>query len=157
MPPRAAILAFSLALPLAAGLIGSVATTPAIGTWYAVLNKPVFNPPNWIFGPVWTALYLLMGISLYRIWALVPARPEARPAVTLFVIHLAVNALWSIAFFGFKSPGLALLIIITLLGMITVIIKKFYRLDRAAAYLLFPYLAWVGFATLLNFAVWQLN
>jgi tryptophan-rich sensory protein len=143
-------LIISLALPLAAGLIGSLFTAPAIPTWYAELSKPFFGPPNWIFAPVWTTLYILMGIALYRVWAY-------RGLVTLFVIHLVFNALWSILFFGLQSPLLGLFDILLLLGLIILMTIKFYRVDRLAAYLLVPYLAWVSFATLLNFSIWWLN
>lgn len=140
----------ALALPLAAGLIGSLFTTSAIPTWYATLTKPSFSPPNWLFAPVWTALYILMGIALYRIWS-------RSGSITLFMAHLTVNALWSILFFGLHSPLLGLMDILILLTMIIVLVVQFYRVDRTAAYLLLPYAAWVSFATLLNFTIWQLN
>jgi translocator protein len=152
---RLIALLISLALPFAAGLIGSLATGPAIDTWYATLTKPSFSPPNWIFGPVWTILYLLMGIALYRIISKVGNWQHG--AVKLFLIHLALNAFWSIAFFGLNNPLLGLLVIVVLLVIIAIIIKQFYKLDKLAAYLLIPYLAWVAFATMLNFAIWQLN
>lgn len=147
----------ALALPLAAGLIGALFTTPAIPTWYATLIKPSFSPPNWLFGPVWMLLYVLMGIALYRIWILREQSPQRRQAMVIFSIHLVVNALWSIIFFGLRSPLLGLIDIAILLCLIIVVTIKFYRLDRVAAYLLFPYLVWVAFATLLNFSIWQLN
>lgn len=147
-------LIIAVALPLAAGLIGSLVTTPAIPTWYATLIKPSFSPPNWLFGPVWTLLYILMGVALYRVVAKTSWR---HPAIKLFLIHLVLNTFWSIAFFGLKSPLLGFLVILALLTMIAAIIRKFYRLDTIAAYLLIPYLAWVTFATILNLAIWQLN
>jgi tryptophan-rich sensory protein len=147
-------LIIALALPLAAGFIGSLVTAPAIPSWYAGLIKPSFSPPNWLFAPVWTTLYILMGIALYRI---VVKTSWRHPAVKLFLIHLILNAFWSIAFFGLKSPLLGFLVILALLAMIAAIIWKLYRLDRSAAYLLMPYLAWVTFATLLNFSIWWLN
>ena len=154
---RVARFTASLALPLIAGAIGAFFTAPAIPTWYASLVKPSFSPPNYLFGPVWTLLYLLMGIALYRVWSKTPENPAARAAALLFIVHLALNTLWSILFFGLHSPALALLDIIVLLILIIVLIKKFFAQDHLAAYLLIPYLLWVGFATALNFAVWQLN
>lgn len=163
--PRLTKLLISLALPIAAGLVGSLFTMSAIPTWYATLTKPSFSPPNWIFAPVWTGLYLLMGLALYRIVSRNPAPGrilrdwslERRQAATLFGIHLVFNALWSILFFGLHNPLLGLLDILILLSLIVIITIKFYRLDRVAAYLLLPYLVWVAFATLLNFSIWQLN
>lgn len=153
-------LLIALALPLAAGLLGALFTTPAIPTWYAGLVKPSFSPPNWLFAPVWTSLYLLMGMAFYRIWSLVVAPHDKhlkQQALLLFVIHLVFNALWSILFFGLHSPILGLLDILILLSLIVILTIKFYHLDRTAGYLLIPYLAWVTFATLLNFSIWQLN
>jgi tryptophan-rich sensory protein len=153
-------LVISLVLPFLAGFIGSLATMPAIPTWYASLIKPSFSPPNWVFGPVWTTLYLLMGISFYRIWSL-EAKPQdtqlKNRSLLLFIIHLFINAFWSIAFFGLQSPLLALIVIVTLLIIILIIKKMFYRLDPLAALLLLPYFLWVSFATLLNFSIWYLN
>lgn len=153
-------LIIALALPIAAGLIGSLFTTSAIPTWYATLTKPSFSPPNWIFAPVWTSLYLLMGIAFYRIWSgqILPRdKRMQQQSLLLFTIHLVFNALWSILFFGLHNPLLGLFDILILLGLIVIMMIKFYRLDRVAAYLLLPYLAWVTFATLLNFSIWQLN
>lgn len=150
----------ALALPYIAGLIGSVATTPALSTWYAELVKPSFNPPNWIFGPVWTTLYLLMGIAFYRVWSqAVPHHDTARQRQTilLFMIHLAINAAWPLVFFGLQSPTGGLLVIITLLIVIFSLIRRFFSFDRVAGYLLIPYFSWVLFATLLNAAIWYLN
>ncbi len=151
----------AVGLPLAAGFVGSVFTSPAIPDWYAGLEKPVFSPPNWLFAPVWTLLYILMGISFYRILSLQQLNdaraPAAKAAVTVFLVHLAVNLLWSVLFFGLRNPLLGLIDILILLILIAVVIQRFYRLDRTAAYLLLPYLAWVTFATLLNFSIWRLN
>lgn len=150
----------SLAAPFLAGFVGSLATSSSVTTWYNTLTQPSFSPPNWVFGPVWTVLYLLMGIALYRVWArpVSPRNAEGKQqALLLFAVHLLLNAGWSIAFFGFKSPALGLLVIVILLGLIALLVREFYRIDKAAAYLLLPYLAWVAFATLLNFSLWQLN
>lgn len=143
-------LLIALALPLVAGLIGSLFTAPAIPTWYAGLVKPSFSPPNWLFAPAWTSLYLLMGIAFYRIWS-------RNGPTTLFIVHLVFNALWSILFFGLHSPLLGLIDILVLLVMILVLIRQFHKVDRTAAFLLVPYAAWVTFATLLNFSIWWLN
>lgn len=154
---RPARFTISLALPFIAAAIGSFSTISAIPTWYASLVKPSFSPPNYLFGPVWTLLYLLMGIALYRVWSKGTENPPVKSAVTLFIIHLIFNLLWSILFFGLHNPALALFDIIILFIFIIVLIKKFYAPDRLAAYLLIPYLLWVAFATALNFEIWRLN
>lgn len=141
----------SLLLPQLAGLVGSLFTISAIPTWYATLNKPSFSPPNWIFGPVWTTLYILMGISLYLVWS------KGKKGVMLFKLHLILNALWSILFFGLRSPMLGLIAIIILWTMILALIKIFWKIDKTASILLWPYLAWVSFATILNLAILLLN
>lgn len=150
----------SFALPFGAGLIGSLITLPAIPTWYAELAKPWFTPANWLFGPVWTCLYLFLGIALYRIWSRNVAsylKQHQQRTVMIFIVHLGINALWSLAFFGFHSPALGLLTIIILLAMIVSLVKLCYPLDRLASWLLIPYVLWVAFATLLNGAIWYLN
>lgn len=138
-----------------AGIIGSFFTFKNIPTWYAGLNKPFFNPPNWLFGPVWTILYTSMGISLFLV--LIKQRGIFSTPVKIFLIHLAVNSLWSIVFFGMKNLGLAFSVIVILWGLIFYIIKVFYKIDKRASYLLVPYLTWVSFASLLNFSIWILN
>lgn len=140
----------SLAICQGAGLIGSIFTFPAIGGWYQTLVKPSFSPPNWIFGPVWTLLYLMMGVSLYFIWV-------RKGSLKWFWVQLVLNSLWSILFFGLKSPGLAFLEIIFLWYAILTTIKTFLKQFKPAAYLLYPYLAWVSFASVLNFSIWVLN
>ena len=152
-----ALLIFSILISQLAGIIGSLATTPAIPEWYVHLNKPFFNPPNWIFGPVWITLYTLMGISLYLIWIKNGKKKKHNTIIAFFLTHLVFNSLWSIIFFGLKNLGLAFLLILILWAMIFTLINKFKEINKTAAYLLFPYLAWVSFATLLNFAIWQLN
>lgn len=137
---------------LAAGL-GSIFTTPSINTWYAALKKPVFNPPNWVFGPVWTTLYLMMGISLYLVWT----NNSDKKKLKYFFIQLALNALWSIVFFGLHSPLFAFGVIILLWIFIFLTIKNFLRVSKTAAYLLIPYIAWVSFAAILNLSVAILN
>lgn len=140
-----------------AGAIGAVFTFDAIPTWYAALNKPFFSPPNWVFGPVWTTLYILMGISAYLIWQKGWQKKSIRSALSLFGIQLFLNALWSILFFGLRSPLLGLAGILPLWLSIALCIKEFYPIDRKAAYLLIPYILWVSFATLLNLFIWMLN
>ncbi|MCL5970621.1 MAG: tryptophan-rich sensory protein [Patescibacteria group bacterium] len=143
-------LILSIGICLGAGVIGSVFTINAIRTWYATLNKPFFSPPNWIFGPVWTILYILMGISLYLVWVRVKV-----PVV--FWVQLILNALWSIIFFGLKNPTLALINIIALWIAIVLTVKAFYKINKLAGNLLIPYLAWVTFAALLNLSIVILN
>lgn len=138
-----------------AGILGSIFTVSSIPTWYATLVKPSFSPPNWIFGPVWTILYVLMGISLYLVW--VSKTKSKQYAVRLFFIQLVLNAIWSIIFFGLKSPGLAFLEIIALWITIVLTIKAFRKISTPASYLLYPYVAWASFASILNFSIWILN
>jgi benzodiazapine receptor len=155
----------SIAMCQAAGIVGTLFTLPAIGGpstgsgqgWYYLLNKPVFAPPNWLFGPVWLTLYTLMGISLYFIWSGGLGRKGARFAFWFFVVHLFVNAGWSIIFFGFHNISLAFAVILLLLAMIIVLIKLFRPINRLASNLLIPYLAWVSIATILNYSLLILN
>jgi tryptophan-rich sensory protein len=152
-----AALAASIIICTLAGAIGSPFTFPAIPTWYATLSKPFFSPPNWVFGPVWTMLYILMGISAYLIWQHGWKKKQVRFALFLFGMQLFLNALWSILFFGLRSPFYGLLCIIPLWICIALCIRAFYPIERWAAYLLVPYLLWVSFATILNAAIWMLN
>ncbi len=138
------------------GIIGAIFTTPSISGWYAGLNKPFFNPPNWLFGPVWTLLYLLMGISLYLVWKQ-KGGAEIRTALIFFTIQLGLNTLWSIIFFGMRLPSVAFIEILILLVFIVLTIIKFFPLSKVSAYLLIPYLLWVSFASLLNFYIVKLN
>lgn len=150
-------LATSILICQAAGAIGAFFTISAIPVWYQSLVKPTFNPPNYLFGPVWTILYTLMGISLYLIWQKGLKKKEVKEAITLFLIQLILNILWSIVFFGMKNIGLALVEIVILLMLIVRVIMKFYKIDKWAAYLLLPYLFWTSFATILNYSLWTLN
>lgn len=140
-----------------AGLIGSLATFSAIPTWFVTLKKPSFSPPNWLFGPVWTILYTLMGVSLFLVWQKRGTDKMVWPAIIIFLVHLGVNALWSIIFFGLKNPGWAFLEIIVLWLMIVISMILFYRIDKVACWLLLPYLLWVSFASVLNYSIWKLN
>lgn len=146
-----------LALCAAAGMIGSAATLPEIPGWYASLEKPPFNPPNWIFGPVWTFLYILMAFSLWRVWRAGPNAPGRRRAIGLFLAQLVLNALWSVVFFGLHSPAGGLVVIVLLIGTLVLTMRAFWPIDRTAAHLLVPYLAWVAFASLLNASILWLN
>ncbi len=138
---------------LAAGALGAAVTAPAIPTWYATLEKPPFNPPNWIFAPVWTALYLMMAVAAWLVWR----RGNARPALILFALQLLLNAAWSLLFFGLHRVDFALVDIVLLLAALAATALTFRRHSTIAAVLLVPYIAWVSFATALNFAIWRLN
>jgi len=139
------------------GVLGSVFTTPSISGWYATLQKPAFNPPNWIFAPVWIALFFLMGVSLYLILKKDLKNKEVKKGLLAFIIQLFLNVSWSFLFFYLHSPFLAFLDILILWLAITLTIVQFRKIDKTASYLLLPYLTWVTFATLLNFSIWRLN
>jgi len=139
-----------------AGLLGSLFTTPAIPTWYKTLNKPFFTPPNWIFSPVWISLFILMGISLFFVWRRTD-HPKFKIAFIFFFVQLILNILWSVAFFGLKSPLLGLVDIVLLWVAILLTIQHFFKVSKFAGALLLPYLLWVTFAALLNFSLWFLN
>lgn len=141
-----------LILCFVAAAIGSFVTLPAIPGWYAGLVKPDFNPPNWLFGPVWTILYALMAIALWRIVNLGHGRERAL-AIAAFAVQLVLNVAWSLVFFGGHAPVGGLIVIILLLAAIIVTIARFGPIDRLAGWLLAPYLIWVGFASVLNLAI----
>ncbi len=141
---------------LVTGSISGLANAGSINTWYREIRKPVFNPPSWIFGPVWTVLYLLMGISLYLIWEK-RSHPLATAAFTVFGIQLALNFCWSFLFFYFRSPGWAFAEIIAMWAAIVWMLLVFRRIEPAAAWINLPYLLWVSFATVLNGSIWYLN
>ena len=147
----------SILVCLTAGGIGIFFTIPSIPTWYAALIKPVFSPPNFLFAPVWTILYILMGISLALIWQKDLKTKRIRDAVFLFGVQLILNTSWSPIFFGARNLLLALIIIILMWIFILRTILSFRKINRIASYLLIPYLAWVSFATVLNFSLWILN
>jgi tryptophan-rich sensory protein len=126
------------------------------GEWYAGLRKPAWNPPNWLFGPVWSALYTMMGVAAWLIWRRGGFAANG-PALRCFLAQLALNALWSSLFFGLRRPGLALIEILLLWLAIAATLALFWRAQRAAGLLLVPYLAWVSFASVLNFTLWRLN
>lgn len=139
------------------GILGTIFTINSIPAWYSQLDKPFFAPPNWIFGPVWTILYLLMGISIYLIIRDGWKKKKIKNAAMFFAIQLALNFIWTPIFFGLRSPLLGLIIIATMWVFIVITILKFYRISKPAAYLLIPYLLWVSFATLLNASILFLN
>lgn len=139
------------------GLISTPFTISAIQNWYYYLNKPPFSPPNWVFGPVWSVLYFMMGISAYLIWIKGLKNKKEKVALIYFLIQLFINFLWSIIFFGLRSPILAFIDIIFLWLMIALTIRKFYTISKPAAYMLIPYFLWVSFALVLNFSIVMLN
>ncbi|MDP3899615.1 MAG: TspO/MBR family protein [bacterium] len=148
---------WSLVLCFGAGFLGSIYTAPAISIWYAELNKPSLTPPNWVFGYVWGALYFLMAYSFYLIWLKGWQEKEIRFSMEFFLAHLLVMAGWSAVFFGAKEVMLAFIVILTLWSLILFLMLNFYKQSRLAAYLLVPYLIWVGYATVLNFYIVILN
>ncbi len=147
----------SIVICESAGIVGSLFTTPSIPTWYASLAKPSFNPPNWLFGPVWTILFLIMGISVFLVWNKGINRSDVKIALIIFAAQLLLNILWSVLFFGYHSPFAAFVAIICLWMTILVTIVIFYRISRVSAWLLIPYILWVSFAAVLNFFIWRLN
>lgn len=149
-------LIISIAIPVATGLIASWFTSQSVNSWFTTLNRPSFAPPNWIFGPVWTVLYVLMGISLYIIWQLPPGAQKEK-ALFIFGLQLLCNFLWSFLFFYLRNPAAAMADIVLLWILIVVMLVRFYRLKPLAAWLNIPYLLWVSFAMALNYKFWQLN
>jgi len=139
-----------------AGIVGSFFTISSVKTWYVGIIKPVFNPPNWIFGPVWTILFVLMGISLWIIWTSKESK-EKRRGLILFFIQLGLNVLWSVLFFGLHLLLLSFVEIILLWIFILLTILEFKKISKNASYLLWPYIIWVSFAAILNLSIWILN
>lgn len=150
-------LIISIIIPLWAGVIGSLSNFEAIPTWYSHLNKPFFNPPAWLFAPVWTVLYILMGISFYLIWKKGCEKQEVGRAMGLFAIQIVLNVLWSFLFFGLHSPLLGFINIVLLLAAIVYTSIKFSQISRTAGYLFIPYILWTSFATILNFSILIMN
>ncbi len=148
-----------LLIPQLAGLLGSIANFTSLDSWYIALNKPSFNPPNWIFGPVWTILFILMGLALYLVWQKKSLfnKKQWQFSIKIFSIQLGLNILWSYLFFFFRNPLAGFLEIILLWIFILLNIIYFYRLNKTAGLLLVPYLLWVSFAMFLNFNLWILN
>lgn len=148
-------LAAFVGINVAVSALGGWATSSSVGTWYAALAKPAFNPPDWIFAPVWSALYLMIAVAGWRAWR--RGGGDARLALTVYAVQLVLNLSWSLVFFGARLIGPALLVIAALLAAIVVNAVLFWRLDRLAGALLVPYAAWVCFAAVLNAALWGLN
>ena len=136
-----------------AGITGSIFTGDSLG-WYYALNKPFFRPPDWLFAPVWIILYALMGISMYLLWRRGFVSNDSKYALVIFVLQLVVNTAWSFVFFGERSIGGGLVVILILWIMIFLTIFAFYRINTSAAYLLVPYLIWVSYASILNLSIW---
>ncbi len=152
---KALKISLSIILCLLVAFLGSIATQSSVGSWYTTLNKPFFNPPNWLFGPVWTLLYIMMGVSSGIIWD--KKGTIKNKAIGWFTVQLSLNLSWSFAFFYFESPRAALIVILLLWASIFRCIQVFKPISLTAAYLLVPYLLWVSFATLLNAEIWRLN
>ena len=150
-------LIISIAIPLIIGFTASIFTVTGIGSWYQTIEKPTWNPPNWVFGPVWTALYVTMGIAFFLIWKSSAIEKIKRPAIVLFILQLAANFFWSFIFFDQHQVGLAFAEIVVLWLLILLTIFSFAKMNKAAAWLLVPYISWVSFAAILNFTIWQLN
>lgn len=150
------VLVRSVLLCELAGVVPALLTADDVATWYPTLARPAFTPPDWVFGPVWTTLYLLMGVALYLTWRSDRGR-ERRVALSVFGVQLALNATWTLVFFGAHAIFGGLVVIAALLAAILATIGAFARIDRRAAALLLPYLLWVGFATVLNYEIWRLN
>ncbi|MHC1761008.1 MAG: TspO/MBR family protein [Negativicutes bacterium] len=146
----------SLAICFVAEGAGGLFTAQSVGTWYLTLQKPAFTPPGWLFGPVWTLLYLLMGLSLYLIWNARDTHMK-KSAIVVFAIQLILNVSWSGAFFGMQSIIGGLIIIVALWLAIILTIYRFRQISRPAAAILLPYLAWVSYASILNYELWRLN
>ena len=145
-----------LVVCFAAAGIGGAVTTPKIGTWYATLAKPSWNPPAWIFGPVWSALYFCMAVAAWLVWRQ-GGFSGAKVPLTLFAVQLALNVLWSCIFFGLEKPGLAFGEVLLFWAAIAATMIVFWQRSMIAGILFVPYLAWVSFASFLNFTIWRLN
>jgi len=145
-----------LLLCLAVSGVGGAITATSVNTWYQALNKPPFNPPDWVFAPVWTTLYILMAVAGWRLWRTPPSAAR-RNALLLFALQLALNLVWSLLFFGLQRVGLALVEVVILLAAIVATGIAFYRIDRTAGALFAPYVLWLGYAVALNLSIWLLN
>jgi benzodiazapine receptor len=150
-------LIISILIPLLVGTTAGLFTSSGVNGWYAAANKPWFNPPNWIFAPVWTTLYVLMGIALFLVWRSDAAAVIKKTAITLFAVQLVLNFFWSFIFFKLQQPGWAFAEIMLMWLMILMTILWFGKISATAAWLLVPYICWVSFATVLNYSIWKLN
>lgn len=148
---------FSILICQFAGIIGALFTQQAIPEWYFYIQKPLFSPPNWVFAPVWTLLYLLMGIAAYLVWRLGLSRKDVKSALAIFLLQLVLNSSWSIVFFGGRSISGGMIVIVLLWLAILWTMRSFYAVSKPACFLLIPYIIWVSFALILNLALLTLN
>jgi tryptophan-rich sensory protein len=151
------VLALSLLAVFAVGALGGLATSSSVDTWYGGLQKPAFAPPNVVFGPVWSTLYVCMAVAAWRVWRAEAPDAARRRALQVYGVQLVLNLIWSVIFFGLRQPGAAFLELVLLLGAILLTLRLFLRVDRPAGLLMAPYALWVTFAGLLNFEIWRLN
>jgi len=147
----------AIAIPLLVGGASGFFTITGVDSWYQTINKPSWNPPNWVFGPVWTTLYIMMGIALFLVWKEDTSEELKKIAIALFSVQLILNFFWSFIFFNQQQPGWALVEIIAMWFFILLTIFAFAQVNKTAAWLLVPYISWVSFATILNYTIWQLN
>ena len=151
-------LIISVVLPVMVGWVSSYFTATSVKTWFITLQKPFFNPPSWLFAPVWTILYILMSIAFFLIWKSNIANDNLKKrAIAFYFVQLLLNFFWSVIFFYARQPGWAFAEILVLLLMIIVTTFYFYKISKTAGWLMAPYILWVCFATLLNYSIWQLN
>ena len=156
MRKKILILIISIVIAQSAGIIGSFFTAPKIDSWYSLLEKPFFTPPDWLFAPAWITLYALMGVAAFLVWQK-KQNPKAKLALCFYFSQLVLNALWSVVFFGLQNPFLGFIVIAVLWLLIFITLIKFWKIDRLAGLLFFPYILWVSFASVLNYFIWQLN
>lgn len=147
----------AIAIPLLVGGASGFFTVTGVESWYQTIQKPSWNPPNWVFGPVWTTLYIMMGIALFLVWKEDTSQELKKIAIALFAVQLILNFFWSFIFFNLQQPGWALVEIIAMWFFILLTIFAFAQVNKTAAWLLVPYISWVSFATILNYSIWQLN
>lgn len=151
-------LILSVTFPVMVGWISSYFTASSVKTWFVTLQKPSYNPPSWVFAPVWTTLYILMGIAFFLVWKSNVLTPGIKiKATTFYIVQLILNFCWSVIFFYARQPGWAFSEILILLLMIIITTFYFYKIKKSAGWLMIPYILWVGFATILNYSIWQLN
>jgi tryptophan-rich sensory protein len=150
-------LIFAISIPLTVGATSGFFTASGVSTWYQTINKPSWNPPSWIFGPVWTTLYVMMGISFFLVWKSGTEDTLKNKAIVFFAVQLLVNFFWSFIFFKLHQIGWAFVDIIVMWVLILFTIFNFARVNNTAAWLLVPYISWVSFATILNYTIWKLN
>lgn len=147
----------AIAIPLLVGGASGFFTVTGVESWYQTIQKPSWNPPNWVFGPVWTTLYIMMGIAFFLVWKEDTSEELKKIAIALFAVQLILNFFWSFIFFNLQQPGWALVEIIAMWFFILLTIFAFAQVNKTAAWLLVPYISWVSFATILNYSIWQLN